>query len=1228
MKKIVTWILVLALLLSMVSCGPSTSPTEPGSTAQTETPAATKTTQPESTPAESQPGTNPATETTADPGTDPATETTADPGTEPGPDVDLDDATLPEVGQVICGFKTEEIREFPMLGAQVIHMVHEKTGADFVYVANNDINRYFALTFGTQPIDNTGLPHVFEHATLSGSKKYPSADLFMNLSYQTYQTLMNAYTYDRMTMYPLGSLSQEQLLALADYYVDSCFHPMIMEDESIYRTEAWRYRLEKENKPLTIEGTVYSEMKGAMTLERQANYDWIRAALPGAFLGFNQGGDPDNIPDMTWDSLKAYHDMFYHPSNCLAMLYGQLDNYRHFLYLLDQEFSQYEAREFTVENPDYVPLTESVVKEIPYPTEASSDPSHSSVINYAIVLPEEAWEESNALSYLTSLLTAAASPLNDTLKRQFPSSSVSGGLEIAGPVPVAIFSLSNAEREDAEAFKKAVDDAIADVIANGFPKDMLDSYAASFELSELLVREESDVGENILSSLAYDAHTFGDVWYYFDSEEESKMLVPWNEDGTYKDLCSRYLSGDVISALVTTYPEPGAKEQKDKELADELAQIKAAMSEEEIKALVEASGKEAEPNPETAAMVKALTVVSVDSLPEEVREYDVQDTTENGTRYIEVAAGVSGVAKLSINLDASFLDGEGLHYLKLYKDLISYLDTAKHSRSEIASLSTRYLYDGHVYVSLMREEEKIHPYLQFTWIARDEDLQSGLDLMDEMFFELDLEDAARIKEGVAALLTATRSDVNSAPYNEAIRRSFGRTSELYRYSAYLGGIEYYSFLTGVAEKLENDPAAVVSVLKNLRDEIRSRHESLVILAGDENTVKQAHGMAETWLSELGDTAHEAASFELPVAAAKEAIVVDSNVQYNGLAADFETLGIEYDAGLEVVTALITDKYLIPRLRDAYGVYGVMHYAVEDLGVYLCTYRDPNVSESFAVYTALSKWLARQTFTQEDIDGYILSSYVGLAMPSGELTGAVDAASSYLGGNDPEKQLTYMRQIKAVTPEMVVGYKNMYAKLAGEGNSFTAGGAGVIKENAERYESVINPFGVIDPADMVFEDVPEGSEAYDAIYYVIRSGYMKPAGDNLFAPAEPATVADLAVYIYMLVGGDYNPEEALKFLQGYQIIPTDAQLTDPATRGMIANAMGKTMELSDYTIQKTLPEGMTLTDADQITGFMKWALGSGLLQPIDQGGGVLAAAPDQGVDRASLAVFMQAFDEME
>ncbi|MBP5183706.1 MAG: hypothetical protein J6113_01190, partial [Lachnospiraceae bacterium] len=287
----------------------------------------------------------------------------------------------------INGFYLVETRRFPLIQADISLYEHIKTGAKFVYIANEDTNRAFQLSFNTRPIDDTGLPHVFEHSCLCGSDKYPYDQLWWAVSYQTYNTYVNAYTTDAMTCYPVGSLSEAQLLKLAEYYTDACYKPLILKDESIFRTEAWRYRLENSDDPLTIEGTVYSEMLGSYTLNRFASQMAYKTAFPGSVLGFDYGGNPEHIPEMTWESLKNYHSLYYHPSNSVAYLYGKIEDFKAYLALLDSYYSEYERSEFKFEDKNYERLTSSVKAEFAYPVSEGSNTEDNSEIDYYIILP-------------------------------------------------------------------------------------------------------------------------------------------------------------------------------------------------------------------------------------------------------------------------------------------------------------------------------------------------------------------------------------------------------------------------------------------------------------------------------------------------------------------------------------------------------------------------------------------------------------------------------------------------------------------------------------------------------------------------------------------------------------------------------------------------------------------------------------------------------------------------
>lgn len=406
------------------------------------------------------------------------------------------------VGAVIHGFEVVENGEFALLNAKTTVLRHQKTGATVFFLINEDTNRAFDISFVTPLSDDKGIPHVFEHSTLDGSKKYPSASLFFNLIYQTYNTYMNAATYQVMTTYPVASLSEAQLLKYADFYLDSCFNPMIYEDESLFRSEAWRYSLESADSPLTISGTVYSEMQGAASLETSASYNAMKAAFPGSHMGYNQGGEPTEIPSMTWQEVKDYHTAYYHPSNSLTTVYGAIDDPAAFLVLLDEAFSPYEAKAFDFSTPDYTPVTSPVEKVCQYPVYEGTETENAAVTYITFICENATEEEQDVLDLLTTLLSDSSSALVSNLVDALPNADISVYLETDGPEPAVVFVATGMNEGDVQTLRECIYASVLEFAENGVSQDILDAIASSLTMETALMSEESDLGVNMAQNIA------------------------------------------------------------------------------------------------------------------------------------------------------------------------------------------------------------------------------------------------------------------------------------------------------------------------------------------------------------------------------------------------------------------------------------------------------------------------------------------------------------------------------------------------------------------------------------------------------------------------------------------------------------------------------------------------------------------------------------------------------
>ena len=1094
----------------------------------------------------------------------------------------VEPAALPGIGDVVYGFEAVETRDFPLVGATIVRFEHQKTGAELYYIANDDVNRAFELAFFTDAIDNTGLPHVFEHATLAGSEKYPSQSLWFNLTFQSYNTYMNASTNQRYTNYPIASLSEAQLLKLADFYTDSCLHPIVLNEESIYRTEAWRYRLADPDDELTIEGTVYSEMLGATTLSRAAGKNASRAMYPGSLVGNEPGGEPEHIPEMTWETLKNYHELYYHPSNCAAYLYGQFEDYTAFLKLLDDAFSSYERREFNRTDDGYTPITEPVVQSLPFPVEQGSDTNHSSEVYYGIVCPglNQDLQEELVLNTLTDLTIDNASAMQQRLQRDLPYGSFYSYISTEGPEDAILFIARNVNPEDAEVFRTAVDESLAEIAESGFPQDQVDGVMTSLNINALLTREASDVGvDRVIHSMVGSYASSGDPWNYLDYVDALNQMDEWNRQGLYAKAVSDWLIDSKTTALVTTYPVPGLKEEKDAALAERLAEVKAGMSDEEIAAIVEASNAEAAPD-DSSEYVAQLTAVTVDSLPEEIREYEVRDETdEAGVRHIDAVASVDGIGQTSVLLDVSGLPQEDIHWFQLYTNLVGELDTEAHTKAELATLISRYLNGTGIYLSVPGSGDDFNPYLRLSWIALDDDLDEGYDLMRELIFDTKVDDPAPLLEQVQGIRAGLKSSITGNPAGTLLRRAAAATQELYRYYTYAVDLDYYAFLGEVEQQLSEDPEAVTAKLKGIQEYLNNRENAVAIFAGNEASIALNRPLADAFLAAMDQREIEPQEYDLPVPAASEALVIDSNVQYNAMMADFDALGLEgFEGGLDALTSLVNDAILVPQLRDQYGVYTPQHFAADNLGMYLYAYRDPNIAETFQVYDTLADQVSAMEVSQEKLDGYILSAYSSYAMPQGELSGAVQAALDTLQGKDPEERLAWMRALKQVTPESIRNYAVLYERMSESGLRMTAGAASAINANAELFDAILNPFGAVDPTQVELTDVGEDNPHYQAARFAFENGMMAAREDGSFGVDDTATVGDIAAALYTVIGGGQNaPEEAVQAFADYGIIWDDATVDEPLTTATCEAVF----DVFAYALEAEYPGGMA-GNADPFT----------------------------------------------
>lgn len=1030
--------------------------------------------------------------------------------------------SLPSEGDILHGFQVTGRGTLDILDCPTVTLEHEKSGSAVYYIASGDPNRTFDITFHTPAENDKGIPHILEHMTVSGSEKYPSPNIFFPAAYQTYNTFVNAMTDKTTTTFPVSSLSEDQLLKLMDLYLDGVFHPLFYTEPRLFEREAWRYDLQSADAPITITGTVYNEMKGAIDIYRAADYHLQNTLFPGSIIGSNSGGDPIAIPTLTYEELLNFHRTYYHPSNALVVLYGDLDLGR-CLEMMDSYFSEYDRTEIDVPDGGVAPLSAPVNGRYEFPVEAGSDTSKGAVIGYGFVANGASREEIAGLNILTDLLSSDGSPVKDAVEKALPGAGFSVSVDMNFPQTRVTFQADGVDETDADTFRNAVNQGLAALVEDGVDRELILGIISAAQFSLRSITESSQIGPSLASLIASRWAVEGELDYlnfYSHTLEDMKDKAG---RGWFVELAERYLLNNPHSGVAVTVPVAGLKEKQEADLAQRLADKKAAMSDTEIMALLQKTEDFAAWTAQEApkSMVEALKAVTVQELPEELVDYPISDQTERGVRYLTAESQVSGIGFTGLALSLDTLPNEDLHWAALYAALLGKMKTETHTTAEVAARSARYLGSFYAGPSTIPEDgDHFRPVIMVQWIGMDEDYQAGLDLVKEMLFHTDVSDSGVLKGVVAQLAQNWKGSLNADPSSvQSVRMMACTAPEKYAVYDYMNGLAYYEFLGRVQSLLDTNPQTVVNRLAGIQEAIQTRTGAVSLYAGSaEGIERQKQAIRRFWNALPEREAAEADRSALPRCGTREAVVVDAAVQYNLVGASLGSLGVQDSGKLAVLAGLVSDQYLTPQLRHVAGAYGAISSFSED-GLMIGTYRDPSLAEAYQVFEQTGAAVSALELTQAEIDGYIMSAYSEAARPRGALTGAANAMVYHMMGLSTEDRLEELREIKSVTPADVKKIGAALSELAQIGFRSTFGGAAAIEGNRELFDVIYNPSESAGAA-------LTRAQAVERLYGGACSALERAKADGVFLGDEngnyrendAATREEMAVLLYRLERG--------------------------------------------------------------------------------------------------------------
>lgn len=918
-----------------------------------------------------------------------------------------------KLGDMVHGFRVNAMSHIEEVNSDAYVMEHVKSGARLMYLDNDDDNKVFYIAFRTTPDNSKGVPHIMEHSTLCGSRKYPLKEPFVELAKGSLNTFLNAITWPDKTMYPIASRNDVDFHNLMDVYLDAVFYPNCLKNPQILMQEGWHYELENKEAPLTYNGVVYNEMKGALSSPEAIMEDRAMEKLfPDTTYGVESGGDPEVIPTLSFREFTEFHRRFYHPSNSYIYLYGDMDIDKTLEYLDGEYLSAFDRRNVDSMVKTQAPFGKRISVTAPYGIAENEDTEGKAIhALYNAFNDHMSTMDSLAFRILNYvLIDMDGAPLKQAVLDAGLGSDLSGSYGDSYKQPVWIVEVTGAEVDKQQAFADVVDSTLRSIALKGLDKDMLE---AALNRTEFTARENDYQGRP--KGLFYGVRAM-DLWLYDrDPMEALRYIDDINtlrdnlKTNYFENLLLRYVIKNPHQVLITMKPEKGLTEKMNRETAEKLAAFKSSLSDEQLDEIMASTKalKERQASGETEEALETIPLLSRKDLKRTVGEEVLEKENVSGMDHFHFDVHTNGITYLNLYFPLSGLTEEDIPYAILLSTLLRSLSTTKHSYGELARLSNAYTGGMSFAVNGYGKVEDTNDYLPALTVrakALTSKADKLLDLLGEVINHTLFTDTKRLKE----LILQEKSEWDMTAFSRGhslvmtrLTSYFSRGGEFAEQS----GLSYYYFLADLARKFDGEKEKLVAKLEEVSRKIFTRSGLFFETIGEEEEKKAVLSNFALLVDDMEEgEKKEPRPFSFPSAEKNEAFRTSGKVQYVAKGGNFKSHGFAYTGALKVMETILRYEYLWKKVRVLGGAYGAFTQFLRDGTAILCSYRDPNLAETLKAYEDLPAYLENLTLSNREMTKYVIGT---MAAAETQLTPSMKgerAMVHYLSGNTRESRM--------------------------------------------------------------------------------------------------------------------------------------------------------------------------------------------------------------------------------
>lgn len=940
---------------------------------------------------------------------------------------------------------------------------HKKSGARIAVLSNNDDNKVFYIGFRTPPEDETGVPHIIEHTTLCGSKKFPVKDPFIELAKGSLNTFLNAMTYPDKTVYPVASCNDQDFKNLMDVYLDAVFNPNITKYEEIFKQEGWHYELTGKDDELKINGVVYNEMKGAYSSPDEVLSSQIyRSLFPDNTYSKDSGGNPEYIPKLTYEAYLDFYHKYYHPSNSYIYLYGDMDVVERLEWLDKEYLSLYDYKKVNSEINKQPAFDEIKNVEAQYSITMDDSQENKTYLSYNRVvgdsLDEMLYQAFDVLDY--ALVSSPGAPVKQALIDAGIGDDVYGSYDAGILQPVFSFVAKNANASQADEFESIIENTLKEVVKTGINKEAL---LAGINSSEFKFRE-ADFGQfpkGLLFGLnCLDSWLFDDMKPFIHLEclgTFAKLRKAVDTD-YFEKLIQEYLLDNTHGSSVTVKPKRGLGNEREEALAKELSDYKASLSDEEIKKLIEDTEhlKKYQEEPSSDEDLRKLPMLTRADMKKNAMAFSNIEDELLDVKVVRHDIESNGIDYISFLFDAGDFAQSELGYLGFFTNALGLVSTEKYSYTDLANATN--IYTGGISTGTASHPDiKDRNNFVFKFEVKlkvlEKNLDKALELMEQMLLSSDFTDTKRLGELVAQIKARLQANLSSSGHLVAAMRSMSSFSRYALYQDELKGIAFYRSICRIEKELSESPKSVSDKLAAIAKKLFARNRMLISFTGNNEAYANAKPSLEKVIAGFDKMSAVGNQAEVHFNTAKEAFIDASQIQYVAKTGDFICEGYEYTGALRLLRIILSYDYLWINVRVKGGAYGCMNTFLRSGESYFVSYRDPNLSDTLDVYDRIPEYIKSFSPDERDMTKYIIGTFSALDTPMNPEAKGSRSLSAYLEGITYEQIQKERNEILNAQPEDIRRLADLVEAVLKKDSICVIGNENMIKESAGLFENV-------------------------------------------------------------------------------------------------------------------------------------------------------------------------------